>query len=292
MLSSWHSKLARLARLSAFALTVQIIGLCWLGHSVHARANASLERIGEQALHYARAFHRAPTHTLSVNGLAFELSVGSSHDPVGSVLAAYRAQCRQWNAALPSMPHANAADLALQAETRERGYVACLDPGASLGPLAWAQRVSTFAQDLDLSRFGAVLYVVAERAGETTTYVAMKSVGPMPLTAAFPTSGDAPGVDPANAPRPAHARRVLSGWQRDASPLFNVYEARAVSSAQLLARYRTQLEAAGYHVANVVTRAQSSATASLAATRGSVVLLATASQGDGDRALLSVTPLR
>jgi hypothetical protein len=284
---------------------VQAGTLLWLGYAAQAGARELIERVGDDALHYAHAFHAEPPRTLRVNGLALEIAVGSTHDPVSQVLQQYRSQCRLWSTraiAPPVTPPSRAgrasdddlrvADTTLHAQTADRGYVACLDPGStSPGAAQLLQRARAFAADLDLSHLGQVLYVVAERKARTTTYVTVKSAGAMPLGAAFPLTGDAPGFDVAALPRPLGSRRVLSAWQEGSTPVFGVYESGSQEAKALLARYRAQLEAAGFRVRAAKRTSDAAMASTLIVRRADTTALLTASAGAQGRGLISVAPL-
>lgn len=79
--------------------------------------------------------------------------------------------------------------------------------GAGAG--RFLDRVKRFAETGDLSEFGSLSYVRAERHGDKTLVRSLWSEGRLAMTSFFP-EGDAPGADLRDVPRPRGATRILS----------------------------------------------------------------------------------
>ena len=78
------------------------------------------------------------------------------------------------------------------------------------GAQRFLERVKRFAETGDLSEFGALSYVRAERHGDKTLVRSLWSEGRLAITSVFPAEGDAPGADLLDVPRPLGATRILS----------------------------------------------------------------------------------
>lgn len=80
--------------------------------------------------------------------------------------------------------------------------------GAGAG--RFLDRVKRFAETGDLSEFGSLSYVRAERHGDKTLVRSLWSEGRLAMSSLFPAEGDAPGADLRDVPRPRGATRILS----------------------------------------------------------------------------------
>src|SRR4051812_32767410 len=81
--------------LRAVTLALAMLAFCVaiLADAARAHAGELLQTAGEQMLRYARAEHIDETRTVFVNGAAFQLSSGSTRDPVAAVLDVFEARC-------------------------------------------------------------------------------------------------------------------------------------------------------------------------------------------------------
>lgn len=234
---------------------------------VRAHADERILDAGTELLSYARATQLDGARTLIVNGLAVHVLSGSTRDSVSALLDTFHARCQRTSGGLDRLPRElpgqrrrpriaeRALDPVLRHDDARGGYVACLDLGAaSLPPRDLVERIRRFLANGDVSEVGDVRFAWAFGTETGTHYVAVYTEGPMPLAKIFPTRGDAPGSDVLGVPRPARARRVLSAFQRDASPMVASYESELAPEAAL-ALFRGQLARHGSSVESTTTTA-------------------------------------
>lgn len=254
----------RALRGGLFALAGLLAVACVLGALLLARGRALAdERVmdaGAQLLSYARAIAPDAPRTLIVNGLPVHVVSGTTRDGVSTLLDTFHARCRRSSAGLDRLPHQrpggrrwpriaeHALDPVLRHDDAHGGYVACLDLGAEpVPPQDLLERVRRFLRSSDLAEVGDVRFAWAFRGETATTYVGVYTQGAVPLSTLFPTHGDAPGTDVLGVPRPAHGRRVLSAFQRDASPMLASYESAEPPRVALQA-FAKQLAKSGLQV--------------------------------------------
>ncbi len=266
-----------------------------------ARADELVMEVGSQLLSYARATELDGPQTLIVNGLPLHVLSGSTRDGVSTLLDTFHARCRRASGGLDRLPPEppgkhrwpriaeHALDPVLRRDDARGGYVACLDLGTATLPADdLLERLERFLEHGDPSEVGDLRFAWAFRSGDTTTYVGVYTDGPLPLAAAFPAQGDAPGSDVVGVPRPAHGRRVLSAFQRDAAPMLASYESSATPRVALQS-FAEQLTHRG--LAPVIPRPEAAALYA-STSHGEVDLLAFASTLDGGKTLLTVVRLR
>ena len=266
-----------------------------------ARADELVMDVGTQMLSYARATQLDAPRTLVVNGLPLHVLSGSTRDAVSTLLDTFDARCHRasgqldrWAQELPGHRRwpriaEQALDPVLRREDLHGGYVACLDLGAqTVSAEDLLERLRRFLEHGDLSEVGDLRFAWASRSGDATTYVGVYTDGPVPLGAAFPAEGDAPGTDVTGVPRPSHGRRVLSAFQRDAAPMLASYES-TVTPQVALQSFGAQLARQGL----TPSAPEGAGHALYASTsRGEVDILAFASVTSGDKTLLTVVRLR
>jgi hypothetical protein len=108
-----------------------------------------------------------------------------------------------------------------------------------------------FEQSLDVSEFGELRYIYAQRAAEGGTFfVAFWVEGSFKLADMFPTEGDAPGRDAADVPRPPQARRILSSWEEGRPQAVATYLGGG-STGRLIDFYRDEMPEAGWDILEV-----------------------------------------
>ena len=130
------------------------------------------------------------------------------------------------------------------------GQIACVARKNSGGGLSGlVERVLAFTESGDLAELGDARYVVARRddASGQTHVLAMWTEGKFNIPEMFASSGDAPGTDSRDVPRPPDARRVLSAEMAHRSYALRMYDTQ-LSHAEVLAYYEQQLEPRGFIV--------------------------------------------
>ena len=182
-----------------------------------------------------------------------------------------------------------AADGVLRVENEREGLVACLDLGSAEASFEdLATRLSEFAEKGDLQALGGVRLLRAEAREQGAFFVTTWNEGRAPLWEMFPPSGDAPGVDFFDLPRPAGARRVLSAWQEHGAPAINVYES-AEAADVVWERYTRELTRQGF-LESTHEHAQSAREHALMLVKGGQQVVITAETHNG-KTLLAVMPL-
>lgn len=198
--------------------------------------------------------HTAGIRELRVNGARFRVATVRSTHSVETLADQYAASCRSHSGGMDrGWGHPEAAralgDFAgvLHVTGDGTAMVACLDQGTKGDAEQFVHRLARFTDTLDLSELGGIRMARLERSGDGTFAVALWSEGPLSLPRMFPTTGDAPGVDPPGVPRPEDSRRVLSAWQSRRAPSIASYYL-SMGSEQATAYYTRELSARGFRV--------------------------------------------
>jgi hypothetical protein len=211
-------------------------------------------------MRYDQARAQDAPRQLVVNGQTIHLSSGNAARSLTTVLDFFEARCADVDGAIveqteaaireygrPASVPAGDTSPVLRDERVGRGFVACLDLGAqSLSPTEIAARLRRYNASGDVHDIGDVRYVFAEGDARSTHFVAMWSEGSFNLRQMVPADGgDAPGTDPADAPRPAGARRALHAFERGQSESITVYWSERTDS-ELEEHYRSSLPRHGW----------------------------------------------
>jgi hypothetical protein len=237
---------------------VLVLGALSLGYAVHtvrAELEQSLFEASEGMLALPAAwFHGAP-RDIQVNGAHVRVSSGRSELALPALLDHVEGVCNVHSGGLAelvtSASHAGrrappGVSSVLRAEHGNEGVVACLDLGSSrLSPEQMLAKLQRFAQALDLAELGGIRLVRARALSHGTFFVLAESQGAVAIANMFPTSGDAPGADPALVPRPPRSRRLLSAWQPQTEPAIAVYEVEQAPD-ELWASYLGTLHRQGW----------------------------------------------
>jgi hypothetical protein len=230
----------RMAAYSAFAFGVLALAA---GRSVYADAREMGLGVGHQLAKLEDLTGGA--YLIRFNGAEIHRASAHTMQSTTEVLNRYEAYCRENPGALgrlmQDIPNAlkdqidMPKDRALRAsvvrdEVDRRGMVVCFveDPDAPAEPLA--DKLRALAETSDLSKLGRFRYAFAEpstRPGGGTHVVTFWSDGELNLKKMFPATGDAPGTDSANAPRPAGSRRTLSAAVQGYPASVRIYESLA-----------------------------------------------------------------
>lgn len=170
-------------------------------------------------------------------------------------------------------------------------------------------RLRRFLASGDLSALGHLRYVQAERGRHATSFAALWSDGPLPLTTMFPARGDVPGSDLPEVPRPPGSQRLLVVEEAGEPLQLRVYRANGAAGRQgktsvaaWANAYRSFLYSAGWRSSPAVTPTMAESTPSAQTwlaensrqtKRSQRTLLVTAGQSSDRRpfVLLAVHPL-
>jgi hypothetical protein len=127
--------------------------------------------------------------------------------------------------------------------------------------------------------------VLARRSGDTTTLLVFWTEGSAPVFSVFPKTGDAPGRDPKDLPRPPTSQRMLSAAEQGAPYSITLYRMPNQTPEQLRQWYRRELETRGWHVSD------SSSMGTIYAQRLNRSLQITASESNTHSALVALAEL-
>ncbi|MBW2464813.1 MAG: hypothetical protein JRH11_24400 [Deltaproteobacteria bacterium] len=254
-------------RLTAFFAVLYVALVVAVGYEARAQMNEQMMTLGVDMLRYEGADYQRDPRTLLLNGQAIRLSTGLAPHDLEHVLDYYEGRCMERDGRFADQiaELVDGDPVALEAEARlldptlresddERGYVACLDTLSderldSDGVAAAFQR---FQNSLDLSEFGELRYIYAERARDGGTFfVAFWIEGSFKIVDMFPKDVDAPGRDVAGVPRPPSARRILSSWEEGRPQAVTTYVGGALATGELDAFYREEMHDAGWEVIEV-----------------------------------------
>lgn len=215
-----------------------------VGVVTHARAQLGQElwQLGDELA--ALAGSGAGQSSVTLNGAQIELVTLTIPGPVKRVLDRFDALCAREAPALTADVSGHGS--LLRQESSTGGVAVCLAQPADAGLRTLSERARDYARTRDLSLFGQLRYVRAQRTATGAVHVLMAhSHGPLRLSAMFPAQGDAAGSDFAELPRPRSARRLLSAQVSSAGQGLVAYVVQS-SAASALSTYARELERNGF----------------------------------------------
>lgn len=253
--------LRRVGQVLLVATFVAVIATGWAYHRARAQVSESLWDLGAQMMRFADAREQDAPRDLLLNGQVLRFSSGTAVRSADEVLDFFEGRCHEVDGGIEEQLQALRAERpsvftreppsspVLREDNGRRGYVACVDFGASLNVTELGERLARFNETHDVGDIGDMRYVFVEqyeREGRTTThFVVMWTDGAFDLDRMFPAEGDAPGRDVEGVGRPPEARRVLSSWERGQPYTISVYQARG-DEAELESFYRRALVGEGW----------------------------------------------
>ena len=240
-------------------------------------------------------FHGAPRR-VQVNGASVRITSGRSELALSALLDLAETMCARHAGGLSQLVAAAQRKVrhqllqlpasTLRAENVQQGVLACLDLGSSrLSATELAHKLERFSETLDLAELGGVRMVRAQALEHGTFFVVAESQGSVPLARMFPATGDAPGLDSVEHPRPRGTRRLLSAWQEDQEPALFVYESPRSADA-LWAEYTRDLEARGWKPSSAEHAHSASQHGELFARAGHALLVVVSPGAQGAQALV------
>ncbi len=238
----------------------------WLvTRSVKADIEQMLMGVGGEMMRYSDNTRQDAPRTFMLNGQNLKLSVGSTKDPLSVVLDEYETRCIKKDGGL-SREFANAyrkgghpltdqqrrqGDAVLRQDGTGKGFVVCLDSGTKvIHWKEWIKRLSRFVKTGNMSEVGQLRYIYAQQNKKTTTFVTLWNDASLNVWSMFPTTGDAPGFDLADVPRPAHSRRLLSARELGHRQSIHVYGSTLMDGNKLFGFYRDSLPKQGWKLTN------------------------------------------
>lgn len=244
----------RILRVSAvLAICASIVG-----YVIVRRARADVQEVmlgvGAQMMHFNHADHHDAPRALFLNGQQIMLATASTHKTVDEVLDYYEARCKSrdgdFNADIDraartehqeiSAGSEGLFDTTLRDDKGDRGFVACLDTGRDhLTIQQVLDRIRNFTRSGDVSDVGNLRYAYIDASGQSTHIVTFWTEHHLNVRSMFPASGDSPGRDIIDVPRPPAARRFLSAWEEGYPQSIALY-ADSSANERGLRRFYTQ----------------------------------------------------
>lgn len=163
--------------------------------------------------------------SLFVNGLELRVVTATTTIPVKEALNRFQSLCHSVGQVdLPAkvkqkLEASNGSGFfssagVLRQEGENEGFLGCLDTGERVDGETLLARLTAFGKTGDLKSLGQLRYVLARRRGNQTTLLMFWTEGSTQLKGMFPKTGDAPGRDLLEVPRPEHSRRLLSASEQ------------------------------------------------------------------------------
>jgi hypothetical protein len=259
----WRVK--KIARLVAYTAVVSLgIGLVAV-RSVYGDVKSSALSLGHELGKLGDVGTKRP---LRLNGEPIFIVSTTEDASVTEVLNQTEARCKAGSAGmaaelehlsealkqqLPADVSGSRAAGILRETSGDSGVVACLvrddgQPAGGLGKLAG--NLGEMMRSGDLGALGRLRYVFAEKTRSGRTHVvAAWTEGPFNLFALVPGAGvDAPGSDPAQAPRPPRSQRILSADVEGVPYGVRVYDS-ASTPAEVVGVYDREMAALGWEPA-------------------------------------------
>ncbi len=246
------------------ALTVGILivgvafGACL--SSAEAHLGESLMGFGEELAKWTNARPDSKEGHLNVNGLEVHRMTVSTPLGIKDSLDRLQRVCQQRGgfenpasllgarSANPNNPLPGKWDGALRHENNHAGVLTCIDTDRPLGVAELARRMQQFVKTGNLSDVGKLRYVLARREGSVTSLLVLWTEGKASLLDMFPKSGDAPGQDLLDVPRPEGAARLLSASELGSPYGITVYRAPKQSPESLRNWYSARLKERGWFI--------------------------------------------
>lgn len=196
-------------------------------------------------------------YDVQLNGQIIHASNGVTKRLMHDVLAFFQEQCNSNGGALADkladmdgtlrtfQPNSGIPGyLTIRREQLDRGFVFCMGTDHEMTEYELVHRIKA-ASDGDFGKVGDVRYISVRQDGDQSDVVAAWTHGPFDVRAMFPKTGDVPGEDFANLPRPDGSRRVLASSVKGAPFGLNSYEVQGPPDV-VLASVDSKLRTAGY----------------------------------------------
>jgi hypothetical protein len=135
--------------------------------------------------------------------------------------------------------------LIVHKEADDRGYVFCVAPDHGLSMPELIERMGRLDATGDFATVGDMRYVVARKTPNGTRVVTAWTEGTFDVSRMFDPSGDVPGEDFGNVPRPDGARRTVSATIEGGPGGLNGYLVKG-TPAEVRAQVDRKLSAAGW----------------------------------------------
>jgi hypothetical protein len=226
--------------------------------SAIASVGERIDDIGQQMLAWYGGSTSDGPRRLSINGLEFRLESAVSDAPIEEVFNHFADECRKRAGVIADEKNqTNAAGFGiaefhdlksgiLRRANDEKGTIVCIDTVRPLEAREFLERVEHYAKSENLADVGQIRALSARRSHNRTHLLMMGSVGELRLGLAFPKTGDVPGQEPRQVPRPQGARRIFDSAEHEAGNAIHVYEGPAGEPSREIGFYRKELASKGW----------------------------------------------
>jgi hypothetical protein len=255
-------KWLKLLRVSVYFACVFSLFSVLAATALHAKVEGAARSLGRQLadlpdltrgaeailLNGARMYHARVTTRESVGTVLdrFEEHCKKNPGPMAEVMRDFAAQQPKLFDESAKGPFRHAV---MRDNSEQDGALICFVDDRETGLAGMSELFARFAATSDLSEFGEVRYVFAERRKDgTTLVVTMWNQGPLNLSKMFPASGDADGTDSRVLPRPPEGRRTLVAAAEGMPFALRAYES-GKSRTDLQAFYDQWMKTEGWRVA-------------------------------------------
>jgi len=267
MIHRFQRMMPRVIRVTVAATALSLIASAALAKKVYGDVN-------DMAVHFGEELAKLPMdqttgrivegdyYRLRMNDAPLNVASALTHAGVGKVLQRAEEDCGAHADGMATdfahlekvvqsnAPHAEAGSPGfgvVRSEAANKiGYVLCFANGGKYSPLEAWQQVAEAARTGELTKIGQVRYVTARKDGEGKTRVtAVWTDQPFNLFEMFPTTGDAPGSDAPNMPRPEGARRIFTAYAEGAPAAIRVYDV-PMNSHDAHQFYQEKMPGAGF----------------------------------------------
>lgn len=266
----WRSRIAGVTRVAVYIGLVNLGISYWAMRSAYADAEKAVYRMGSSLVKQLGEHLIGEPQAVSVNGQTLLLAAKDTELSVKAVLDVFDAHCEAHSGGLreefQKMPGFNERVLALPESMRDPGrigiirsdagharddereaHLVCIaQPENGGGLFGLMNRVQEFLETGDAARIGDMRYVAARKQPNGKTQViAIWSEGTLNIQSMFPDSGDAPGTDPRDFPRPPRSVRSFSAVVPDHPYAVRFYDSTE-SQASVLSFFDRELGRAGW----------------------------------------------
>jgi hypothetical protein len=294
-------RITKLLRLGVFCGAVSaVLGLV-AARSVYGDVKVSALAVGHEL---GKLDDVGTGRPLRINGEPIFVASTTEDVPLDTILDRAEAGCTEHSAGVSAeldtlppalraqIPRGAGASGVLRERRGNEGVVACLvreEGRASTGMADTVARLSAMMSTGDLSRVGELRYIFAEKTASGRTHVvAAWTTGPFNLYAMLPERGrDAPGSDPAGAPRPPRSQRILTADVEGVPYGIRIYDS-AAPPAEVIAHYDAEMASRGWE--RSVTKPVDGEAQRAYARPGADVLVLT--QKDEGRTIVSLIEMR
>jgi hypothetical protein len=249
-----------LLRATALGILVIVVAIASCLSSAEAHLGESLIAFGDELSKWTSGKLDSKEGRLAINGLTVHRVTASTPLSIKEALDRLGRVCSERggienSASLLSSERADASsklpaplDGTYRREGKNEGVLACIDTERPLGLTELTRRLRGFGQTGNLSAVGKLRYVLARRQGSVTSLLVLWTDDDAPLLKMFPKTGDAPGSDLPDVPRPDRAERLLSAAEQGSPYSISIYRSRERSPLAVRDRYVKQLQEQGWRV--------------------------------------------